>query len=151
MKMKFYIAGASAEMDQIEKFMDHLRICGHEITLDWCAHIRQVGVASPDDPEIRVSSAKDDLKGVALADIFWLVQPATTSTSTGAWVELGSALTLKRLRHESETRTRPYIVVSGPNKKCIFADADDALADMRFETHEEALHFFLTGKMHETR
>jgi hypothetical protein len=127
--MKIYVAGASANMDEIVRYMNALRDMDHVITLDWTKMIQEAGSASPDDDKTRIKSANIDLKGVMQADALWLVQPE--NASTGAWVELGYALGIRNL-------AKIKIVVSGPSKRCIFAD----LADYRFSSHKEALDFF---------
>jgi hypothetical protein len=130
-----YVAGASAQIDEIEVFIAALLDAGWTITFDWTVPVRQVGNASPDDPGIRRSAALADLGGVAKARVVWLVQPEVTSTSTGAWVELGHALAYRDLVQKSSKT----IVVSGASRKCIFSD----LADVRFESHEEALEYII--------
>ena len=130
--MKIYIAGASAEIDVIEKFMGRLRAVGHEITHDWTKDVRAAGSASPNDSFIRLSAAEKDRHGVIVSQVTWIVQPSDASSSTGAWVELGIALGLQKVREAA-----PMIVVSGSSQKCIFSD----LADSRFDSHEDALAF----------
>ena len=111
-----YIAGASAEIDDIESKISIVKKAGYLITFDWTEKVREVGNASPDDPNIRREAALADLRGVERAEIFWLLKP--TNASTGAWVELGAALMLRKYRPGKY----PVIVVSGVSKKCIFAD-----------------------------
>lgn len=127
--MKIYVAGASKEIEKIEGFIERLRMAGHTITFDWTVAVRQVGDASPDDGDIRKASARADLDGVENCHIFWLVKPSVESTSTGAWVELGFALSFPG----------KTTIASGDNRKCIFAD----LVDREFDEHEEALRFLL--------
>ena len=141
--MKIYVAGASSEMALIETLMRRLREAGHTITHDWTVDVRNAGSASPDDSVVRKTAARKDLRGIAESDVTWLVKPAETSTSTGAWVELGYGIGLK---DESVDRyaikfqdASPMLVASGSSKKCIFAD----IVDHEFEEHEEALAFIL--------
>jgi hypothetical protein len=144
MTKRIYVAGASAQIELIERYLSCLRAAGWTITVDWCAAVRRAGnVASPDDPAVRRAAATEDLKGVATADVIWLVQPEGSSTSTGAWVELGYALCEREYRLATvmkigECVTTPlHIVVSGTSRKCIFSD----LADYRFQSHEDAFDF----------
>jgi hypothetical protein len=88
-----YIAGASAEIDDIEPRIVIIKKAGYEITFDWTVKVREVGNASPDDSDVRRDAALSDLGGVERADILWLMQPM--NASTGAWVELGAALMLR--------------------------------------------------------
>ena len=141
MKKKCYVAGASAQIELIEIFIAKLKEAGWKITFDWTAKVREVGNASPDDPMIRRAAALADLDGVRRAEVLWLVQPDATSTSTGAWVELGAALERRTLISEKLgiQFSSPLVVVSGSSKKCIFSD----LADRRFESHDDALEYLL--------
>jgi hypothetical protein len=136
-----YVAGPSAILESIEGFNAALRAAGWNITFDWTAKVREAGNASPDDPSIRRAAALADLDGVRRAEVLWLVQPSETSTSTGAWVELGAALERRALsRVVTRGQVLPvFIVVSGSSKKCIFSD----LADRCFESHDDALEFLL--------
>jgi hypothetical protein len=140
-KKDIYVAGASAQIDLIEAFIARLREAGWEITFDWTEKVREVGNASPDDPTIRRAAALADLDGVRRAYVLWLVQPDATSTSTGAWVELGAAQERRTLslKYPDAGFDPVLIVVSGSSRKCIFSD----LADRRFESHEDALEFLL--------
>jgi hypothetical protein len=139
-----YVAGASAQIETIEVFMSKLRVAGWKITFDWTVPVREVGSASPDDPNIRKSAALADLTGVLTARVLWLLQPDATSTSTGAWVELGSAITKRILAEKFAGRSCTCggigpvtVIASGSSKKCIFSD----LADYRFQSHEDAFEF----------
>jgi hypothetical protein len=176
MEKSIYVAGASAQIELIELYMDKLRVAGWTITFDWAVKVREVGNASPDDPKIRREAALADLEGVLAARVMWLVQPDATSTSTGAWVELGSAITKRVLMEKLATifplqlgplrkREEGYVisqfektaklagigpvtvVASGSSMKCIFSD----LADYRFQSHDDALDFIVKdlGRMAE--
>src|SRR5271154_7005697 len=87
-----YHAGASSEIDLIEKQNAVLVEEGWKITFDWTIPVRKAGSGSPDDKDIRRSAALADLEGVVMADVVWISQPEGSSTSTGVWVELGYAL-----------------------------------------------------------
>jgi hypothetical protein len=130
-----YIAGASAEIDDIEPRIVIIKKAGYEITFDWTVKVREVGNASPDDSDVRRDAALSDLGGVERADILWLMQPM--NASTGAWVELGAALMLRKYKSGG----KPFIVVSGESRKCIFSD----LCDLRFTFHDEALAWFASN------
>jgi len=135
-----YVAGPSSQIEQIEAFMTTLRAKGWKITFDWTVPVREVGNASPDDADIRRKAALADLDGVARARVLWLIQPDATSTSTGAWVELGHGLALRNTQRSNMARASlSAIVVSGSSKKCIFSD----LADHRFESHDDAFNFIV--------
>jgi hypothetical protein len=156
MKKTIYVAGASAQIELNEKFRDKLREAGWIITFDWAAKVREVGNASPDDPEIRREAALADLKGVADADVLWLLQPDPTSTSTGAWVELGAAISRRDIYRRiwigwnglggigwdgtlKDALKDVVIVASGLSKKCIFSD----LVDYRFQSHDDAFDYIV--------
>jgi hypothetical protein len=131
-----YRAGASSDIVRAEADIAALRAAGWKITFDWTVPVREAGDASPPDVKVRRAAAIADLKGVLGSNVLWLAQPEATSTSTGAWVELGIALGDANNR---QVRGLPplIMVVSGASRKCIFSD----LADYRFESHDEALAF----------
>jgi hypothetical protein len=134
--MKIYLAGASAEIADIEAIIAKLKAAGHTITHDWTVDVRAAGNnASPDDDEVRVRAALADLRGVVTSDLTWVRQPE--NASTGSWCELGAAAVMKEGGFPVDKR--PLLVVSGPSRKCIFSD----LADHRFTRHEDALEFVL--------
>jgi len=134
-KLRLYIATASNPLEEAERRIADARAAGFEITHDWTKDVRSAGNASLDDPRIRTSAAKADLRGVETADVVWLIQPE--NASTGAWVELGYALALKEAENSKHAAKRPRIVVSGASTRCIFAD----LADDRFTDHDDAFVF----------
>lgn len=140
--MKIYVAGASKEIDLIEKLIARLKKAGHQITHDWTVDVRCEGGGSPDNPNVRRNCALKDLAAVRDAQIFWLVKPAETSTSTGAWVELGAALVTKWER-AARDEGRRYLIASGTSEKCIFAD----LVDHSFVDHVQALEHILEGDL----
>lgn len=146
-RIPIYVAGPSREphITEIETFIHALESSG-KFTIteeDWTKAVRTAGgVGSPDDPGIRRTAATADLAGVEHASIVWVLQLEETSTSTGAWVELGYALGLRDL--DIPYHRTPTIIVSGASRNCIFAD----LADYRFLDHKDALAF-LVGDFHE--
>ena len=131
-------------LDVIESYMGGLCQHGYTITYDWTNDVKNAGSGSPDDATLRARCAANDLGGVERAEVFWLIHPETFST--GSFVELGSALTLRRVRALMGIK-KPLIVVSGTSKKCIFADYGEGLADHRFDDHEEAFDFLVSLKL----
>ncbi len=136
MAKQIYHAGASSEIDLIEKQNKKLVEAGWNLSFDWTVPVRTAGGGSPDDKDIRKSAALADLEGVLMADVVWISQPEGSSTSTGVWVELGYALAKREYKDGAHG---PRIVVSGSSMKCIFSD----LADFRFMSHEDALDFII--------
>jgi hypothetical protein len=149
---RIYVAGASANIEQIEHYIKQLKEAGWAISFDWTVPVRTVGDASPDDPKIRREAALADLEGVATSDVMWLVQPHPTSTSTGAWVELGAALRGREIYKAIHAAVAKHkipldwsfiplksvsVVASGSSKRCIFTD----LADYRFQSDDDAFEF----------
>ena len=129
--MKIYVAGASKEIDMVERYIRILRDTGHVITVDWCAEIRKVGDANPRDlpREENAKFAEDDLSGVRQADLFWLLIPQ--SNSAGCWIEFGYACAMRRRPISS-----PEIFVSGDYGRSIFC----ALKGVHcYDSHDEAL------------
>lgn len=133
--MKVYVAGASAEADMIALYMDRLRAAGLEITHDWVAGLKaNIAAGKPDallSAEERAQYAETDLDAIAEADVFWLLAPE--NASTGAWVELGYALSYQ---------DGLSIVVSGAaRRRCIFV----SLADSQFEAHDTACEYIIAA------
>ena len=86
--------------------------------------------------ENRRKYAQADLDGVLSADIVWLLA-ANSQGSSGAWVELGAALTDRLWKKDAQMGTK-IIVVSGAKwQRTIFTE----LADHHFDTDEAALKF----------
>jgi hypothetical protein len=140
-----YIAGASAHMAPIEEYMQMLRNAGLEITHDWCAVVRDAmaqgkGANSGMTREEQAVAAQADLDGVARADIFWLLMPPVESRSVGSFVELGYALSRRKLLTHFQDERRMAIVVSGISDRSIFA----ALADVLFITHDQAFRYIVS-------
>lgn len=125
MTTPIYIAGASTEAHQVARYIHRARLAGLDVTHDWTRDVianaeRGRTDASFTDTEAE-SYAIADSDGVYLADVLWLIAPATKSE--GAWWELGLA-----------TGLRKVTIVSGPTSN-IFR----TLATVRFPTHEDAL------------
>lgn len=130
MPLRVYVAGASKEPERVRWAMDAVRALGCEITLDWLAVIEAEGAANEGLTDaVRRRAARADLDAVGDADVLWLLAPS--NASTGAWVELGAALSGRAWAAHPGG-----VIVSGPARhRCIFA----ALADEEHDTDEAAL------------
>lgn len=137
--MKIYIAGASAELETVQKYMQRVREAGWTVTHDWTAQVAESRSAGIDDTNITdeeaAEHATDDLvKGVTAADLLWLIVPPK-GRSAGSWVEYGFALAivpfLKQQKREYTT------VVSGDLKQSIFL----RLCSYQFDSHDKACTF----------
>lgn len=131
--MKVYVAGASAELDRVAKYIAVLREAGIEITHDWTKSVADNGGPANDQniPKARRAAiASADILGVQAADHLWLITPE--NQSLGCWVELGAAV----------TDPEKTVIVSGPWRS-IFQD----MADHQFTDHDEALRFLLQKDM----
>jgi nucleoside 2-deoxyribosyltransferase len=128
--LRVYVAGASKEPERVRWAMDSLRSAGCKVTLDWLAVIEKAGSANEGLSDAqRARAAHDDLVGVQVADVLWVLAPE--NTSTGAWVELGYALALGTI-----------VVVSGHARtRSIFA----ALAGHEFDSDDEALEHIVSA------
>lgn len=89
--MKIYIAGASAEIERVERAIRLARLAGFQVTVDWPAEAREVGAANPvgATDEQRRHWTERLVSGVDAAKIVWLLYP--TRPSAGCWVEFGRA------------------------------------------------------------
>jgi hypothetical protein len=133
--MKIYLAGASLERHEISKYIKTLKDVGAAITFDWTAAIEADGGKANEGLvwDRRRELAKQALDAVRAADVVWLLLP-TTST-IGAWVELGAAFAFRHERLSKDTSGKPYILVSGVSPdRTIFT----SLSDFTYDTHEEA-------------
>lgn len=126
-RLKIYLAGASKDLAELKPLLRELREMGHEISHDWTVDIEAAGSASPDDRGACALSAMRDLRAVRDADVVWLRAPKATSTSTGAWVEVGAAIA-----------SGVPVVSSGDVSRCIFSE----LFARRFDNDDEALALF---------
>ena len=90
-KMKFYLAGASKEVDRAKAVMNGLRALGHTITHDWTEEVEKYKDTIPSD-EILSKCALQDFRGVCDADRFILLVPENQNATIGAYVELGMAI-----------------------------------------------------------
>lgn len=131
--LTFYVAGASSEMERVERAMRALEDLGLRNAFDWCAEIRRVGGPSPKpgDPQ-RFASACSDWRAARDANVFWLLAPLPGNTSTGAWVELG--VRIENVRSAYSPHRIAKTLISGDAARCIFASLVP-----EFETDELAL------------
>ncbi len=93
-----YVAAASDELLRARWAMDQVRREGWEVALDWVSVIEASGgAANPTDvPRTRRAGwAQDALDAIRWASAVWLLSPHQ-GAARGAFVELGSALTLGR-------------------------------------------------------
>lgn len=124
---RLYIAGASQEYESISDLMRAAEKRGWTITYDWTKDVsesRACGFADDDfTDEKRRLLAGNDLAGIMTADIVWLVIPPK-GRSEGCWFEVGYAYSMGK-----------NVIASGAHHRSIFL----ALAEMRFNTHDEAL------------
>lgn len=134
--MKLYIAAASAEIDRAERLMKIARAQGHEITHDWTHEVRAAiaqGLSEDLIPdEVALVGALMDIGGVVTADRFiYLVPPKPISTS-GAWVELGVAHTLREfVPRPSYMRPLQLVCAGAPFtvRRSIFTRLADAFVE----------------------
>lgn len=131
--MKVYIAGSSKELDLVARYTDRVRAAGHEITCDWVAVMRAEAKADHElTPDEARMYAERDRRGVATADLFWLILPE--GKSEGAFWEFGYAYA------RSYLDGRPgRIIVSGNVGARIFCRLPYVEV---FATHDEALCSF---------
>jgi len=126
---KFYVAGASKEMEERAKpVMAALRQMGHIITRDWTKVIDKYGPNNEKGiltTEQLADHAWEDLMGVWNAQALLLLAPQ--NPSTGAWVEFGAAVTLDI-----------PVLVAGDCSKCIFCLVPNV---HKFDTDAALLHF----------
>lgn len=137
--MKLYVAGASADFEACERYANVARELGFEIVCEWWKDVkrtRAAGLADRDlDHETRRDLATKDLCAVQIAHVLWLVCPPPDVHTTGAWCELGVAIT-----------SGVFVVVSGDHRQCLFT----AKGTRIFDRHVDALEF-LAGLMHDEK
>lgn len=137
-----YCAGASKELDRCTRWIQALQREGIHVTYDWTVSVAKFGSAGAElkDYEKR-AFARADLRGVEEASVLWLLAPAPTSTSTGAWIELGFAL--RGAGDHPHLNDARKIVVSPPvSDRCIFALLPSVI---EFASDEEAFAAILKG------
>jgi hypothetical protein len=124
--MRLYVAGASSEVSAIAGYIARLEAGGVSITYNWTVDLLACQARGETDADLSQEERETArclcLKGVELADYFWLIVP--NGASIGAWVELGYAI-----------RCRATVIASGPSaQRTIFTEYTTIVA-----THEEAL------------
>lgn len=93
--MKIYIAGSSKDIERCEGARDAALAAGIDITEDWMTTMRESGPDSMADGARLIACAMDDLVGVAIADVMWLLTPPADKPSSGCWSELTWAMAHK--------------------------------------------------------
>lgn len=135
--MKVYIAGAYTERELVSSYMRRLEAAGVTITLDWP---RIVTAAANPDCDLthaeRQRYAMGDLKGVAEADVLWLMIPK--GGSKGAWVELGYALGLMN----GGAKLPRSVLASGDDKASIFTSVPEVY---EVAAHEKAFDILVAN------
>lgn len=145
---KSYVAGSSKELPRCRAAMELLAFAGVKQTVDWISAIQKDGVANEGlDEAKRRRYAEDDFRGVAEAEIIWLL--ASDKPTTGSWVELGIVLALERVQAaptnmDGETYSRIIVVSGAARHRCIFA----SMADYEFDDDLEAAVFLLETVKH---
>lgn len=124
--MNVYVAGASQEISLVERYVRRVRELSITVTHDWCAVMRAEPRRDVAIPRVEMREyALEDLRGVAKADIFWLLAPE--AQSTGCWTELGYALAL----------SVPILVSGVARRRNVFTH----LSTHEFESHDLAIDF----------
>lgn len=119
MTLSVYVAAASAELERAESAIRWLeRTPGLRCAHDWTVAVRELG-AFPRDAVVRHRHAEADLEAIRSSAVFWLLAPR--ERSTGAWVELGVALALRR------ERGTPGVLVSWHGAYCLFLEHADVV------------------------
>lgn len=127
MTISVYIAASSLEIERAERCRDLARAAGLQVVSTWTDSVRAVGESNPRTAtrEQREAWAMACLREVHSADVLWLLAPAATAPTRGAWAELGYASAFRRIR----------IVASGDTAQSIFC----ALADLETPNDADAL------------
>ncbi len=127
--MKLYIAGSSKDLDRCERAIAAVRALGHEVTFDWCAHVRSSpSGANVGSDAVLAEAARLCLAGVMRAHLLWLLVPAVDKPSAGAWWEVGAA-----------DMAGVRIIASdpdGPKQACVFLHLPSV---RRYDSDAEAL------------
>ena len=91
MKLKVYVAGSSAHLEECERVMNNIRALGDDITHDWVAMIRYVGSANSSlSARERSIAAEAAMRGIDEADVVVLATPL--ALSRGMMFEFGYAV-----------------------------------------------------------
>lgn len=123
---QIYIAGSSAEIEEVARYARDLERSGWTIAHHWWEAFTLAGHVSGHDRDlpndVRRADAESCLTAVLSSQVVWLLAPSTPSV--GSWVELGAAIS-----HRKTT------FVSGDWRRTLFSN----LATRVFDTHVEAL------------
>lgn len=131
-KMTVYLAGASRELERVEKYAGLLVSSGLvRISHPWWSAVKAHGVGNDHtlERDEQAFHALTDLEGVERADVIWCLWPE--GYSAGCPLELGYALALK---HSDPGRALGIVVSGAKSHACIFTalahyrDADDDAA-----------------------
>lgn len=129
-----YVAGASAEACIAEGWMDDLRHRGWTVTSTWTERLK--AEKTPDHSLTdgrRFHHADRDFAEIAVADVFWLLLPSSGLHTTGAWVEYGYAVGLRKHGVGFGVAVEK-IFVSGASS-CLFVNSGHASL---YPTHRDA-------------
>lgn len=89
--MKIYVAGPWDFRDKAREAAEKFEAAGHDITHKWWEH--DAGVGGLADSAYHLKCAKDDVKGVLTADVFYMLSLQERGKETsGKAVELGLAI-----------------------------------------------------------
>lgn len=128
--MKFYVAGASRQIERAERAMAALRAMGHDITEDWCAAIRAERARGVEDHELTQEQAAEYadrcIEGVKAADVLWVL---LSDFGAGMWVELGAGIVTDRAILVSGTATKGHVFRAKAHAS--FATDDEVLEYVR--------------------
>lgn len=138
-----YVAGASKELDRCTRWIQALKQEGIHVTYDWTEAVAKFGSfgTTLKDYEKR-AFARADLRGVQEASLLWLLAPASTSTSVGAWIELGYALRGAGDFPDLAPGRKKIVVSPAVSDRCIFALLPSVI---EFASDEEAFRAILGG------
>lgn len=119
-----YVASAWDDYPRARAAMAALRDAGCVVTHDWTAYV-DVYPANDAPPDERAKHAREDIDGVANADVVLVLTPADRSRGAGVWIEMGAALALGK-----------RVVLAGAQRdRSVFC----SLAEARFERDEQAI------------
>lgn len=126
MATSIYIAGASAELERCEAFRDACVAMGYALTFDWMANVREHGQANGNIGTSARRHAKNEAYyGATRCDAFVLLLTRrvgwTTTSTIGAWVELGASVMDHNYRRAVRTGwERDFLIVGELPERTIF-------------------------------
>jgi hypothetical protein len=119
---QIYIAGSSSDLARVKAAADAAEAAGYTITEKWWETVEKNGTNPPNASRAdKRKWSEQCLRGVAKADIVWVLAPPTGST-IGAWIEFGYAIggNTKKLTAISGNVTSIFTAMAG-----ICADTDE--------------------------